>query len=277
MLFTLLGGDARMVILCRRLRADGHTVIPFAMEQALPDCAGTAPEALAGAECVLLPLPCERDGVLNAPFSALRCPLGALLEAVRPGTILCAGAPGEALRRRCEERGLDLRDYAAGERFALRNARLTAEGALALLRNALPRPLEGSAVLVVGYGRIGRILAELLAAQGARVTVAARNPLARAEAEAHGCAALPPEAAAAPGFDAVVNTVPAILYREAELTGFGPALLLELASPPYGFDPAAARALGKEILFAPGLPGKTAPESAAEAIQEGIYAALSIP
>ena len=83
-----------------------------------------------------------------------------------------------------------------------------------------------------------------------------------------------PASAPAGDFDAVVNTVPSVLFGRAELEAFGEAKLIELASPPYGFDTGAAEALGKRVRLASGLPGKTAPESAAEAIKTTIYAIL---
>ena len=59
MVFALLGGDDRSVRLCRLLRADGHTVRAFALEQALPENAADARAAVEGADCIVLPLPCE--------------------------------------------------------------------------------------------------------------------------------------------------------------------------------------------------------------------------
>ena len=50
MVFAMLGGDSRSVWLCRALRADGHTVRPYALERALPDCVTDADAAAAGAD-----------------------------------------------------------------------------------------------------------------------------------------------------------------------------------------------------------------------------------
>jgi len=52
------------------------------------------------------------------------------------------------------------------------------------------------------------------------------------------------------------------------------ALLVELASPPGGFDPVLAGNLGLRVLPAPGLPGKFAPEAAAALMRDAVYAAL---
>ena len=52
----------------------------------------------------------------------------------------------------------------------------------------------------------------------------------------------------------MVNTVPAVLFGAEEIAAFGGAALIELASPPYGFDRAAAEEMGKRVLLASGLP-----------------------
>jgi dipicolinate synthase subunit A len=77
------------------------------------------------------------------------------------------------------------------------------------------------------------------------------------------------------GFDFIVNTVPARVLTEGMLCLIQPeALLLELASPPGGFDKSLAANIGLHALAAPGLPGETAPESAARLLQKAVYAAI---
>ena len=271
--FALMGGDDRIVRLCGLLRADGHQVRPYALEQALPDCVPDAATALAGADCVLLPLPCERDGGLNAPYGAGSYDFQSLLAAAPAGTLVCAGKAGEALRSVCRRQKLALNDYFLREDFSLQNAALTAEGALGLLLQG-ENALGGSRVLIVGFGRIGRLLAIKLRALGVCVTVAARKSEDRVLARALGCRAIRLEQATAEPWDAVVNTVPAQLFDARAIEDFGGARLVELASPPYGFDFDGAGVLGKPIQLAAGLPGKTAPTAAAAAIRDTVYAIM---
>ena len=201
--------------------------------------------------------------------------LGALgfSAAAAPGTRVFAGKALEPLRAECRRRGLPLTDYLRCEDFALRNAELTAEGAVGCLLQG-EGALRGSRVLLVGFGRIGKLLARKLCALGALVTVAARRPEDRALAELLGCRALRIPETGSAQWDAVVNTVPATLFGAEELAAFGAARLVELASPPYGFDPAAAAALGKPIELLSGLPGKCAPVAAAAALRDTIYSVL---
>lgn len=271
MRFALTGGDGRFVRLCRLLRADGHEARPFALEKELPGCAFCAGEALEGADCLILPLPCVRDGRLNAPFSSVEHSAVDILRLAEPGTVVCAGMAGE-IRCECEALGLPLYDYFEREDFALSNALLTAEGCVGLMLTESERSLHGSRVLICGFGRIGKMLAPRLLALGARVTVAARSEEALAWARSMGCGTLRLRRGGLSGdFDFAVNTIPAAIFGPAELERLRPARLYELASPPYGFDADAAARLGLSLTRAPGLPGRCAPESAAEAVRDSIY------
>ena len=67
--YVLIGGDARMQSLYRRLKRDGESVFCYAMETApLPDGAKCT-ELPKSADVYVLPLPSEkRRGHINAPF-----------------------------------------------------------------------------------------------------------------------------------------------------------------------------------------------------------------
>ena len=270
MIFTVFGGDDRIVRLCGLFRADGRSVRPYALEGKLP-CAADPEEALCGADAAILPLPCEAGGVLNAPYSAEKHTFPALLASAPPGLPVLAGKAPEALRSVCRRQKLALRDYFLREDFTLRNAELTAEGAVGLLLQGSETSLRGSRVLIVGFGRIGRLLAVKLRALGADVTVAARKSEDRVLAECLGCRALPLPLPGSGQWDAVVNTVPARIFGAAEMEELGDARMVELASPPYGFDFDEAAAAGKRIELASGLPGKTAPAAAAAAVRDATY------
>ena len=132
--------------------------------------------------------------------------------------------------------------YARREEYQIAIARLTAEGAIALLRPETG--LSGAHILLLGYGRIARLLARELQKAGALVTAAARSGEQRAWAEAEGIEALPLDAlsGALDRFDVIIGTIPAPVLTEPLLALVRKdALLLELASAPGGIDAAAAQ------------------------------------
>ena len=278
MKIAVIGGDRRSALLAGMLQREGERVQSFALERAaLPaeiprsDC---LQEALYGAQAVILPLPAERAGLLNAPLSSASCPMEELFDALWPGQLVFGGLFSEEWRRAAASRGLLPVDWMRCPGFVLGNAALTAEGAVGVLLEESERSLCGSRALVSGFGRIGRLLALKLKALGAHVTAAARRAESRAEAEALGCEALPYSALPG-GFDFVVNTAPARVLDESFLCLLPEdALLLELASAPGGYDRTLAEQLGLRCLSAPGLPGRSAPRSAAELMRRELRRAM---
>ena len=236
-------------------------------------------QAAAGALCRagLRQLPAAQAGqaeilLLGLPLPSLQ-PWAAQLAAARRDALLFAGQAAPEARQQAAAEGLRLVDYLQSEELALWNAIPTAEAALGILLAATPGVLWRSRVALVGYGRIAQLLAPRLAALGARVTVVARSPTARALAEAQGLhsAAFDALPRLAQRADFVVNTVPAcVLTAEALQALPKSAFVLDLASAPGGVDAAAARRLGVRVQQATGLPGKWAPQMAGQAIGQTI-------
>lgn len=183
-------------------------------------------------------------------------PRFAPLEALLTADGHSIGADGVVIVPPNMKRGLP---YYQNERYAIRNAALTAEGAVALWMQRRA-PVMGRSVLVAGYGRIGRQLARRLGALGARVTVAARRSESCALAETDGFCSVDITSISGT-YDAVFNTVPAPVLRG----GFGGALCIDLASAPGGW------ADETPVLYAPGLPGRYAPKEAALIARDAIY------
>jgi len=269
MKYALFGGDDRIVILRRLLIADGHDVKCFALEKAITGEA-SAENAAAGADCVILPLPCERDGFLNAPYCENKYYICDLLDTISPGTIVCAGK-ASCLEAECEKRSLLLQDYFAREDFAVLNADLTAEGTTQLIMRNSKSALRGKSILICGFGRIGKLLALKLLAFGAKITVAARSSGQLAWAKCIGCETRDLSPCKGERFDFVVNTIPHPLFGADFLSELRGATLIELASAPHGFSQEEASALKLELILALGLPSVCTPISAGGIIRDIIY------
>jgi len=271
----VIGGDRRQGELVRLLEEDGHTVHAFGLEKAEGIACEENLVELHRADGVIFPLPAEgEDGILNAPLAASTILMDDILSMMRPGQLVCAGKVSAALNGQAEEHGLVLRDYFAREELTVANAVPTAEGAVQIAMEELPITLHCARALVIGYGRVGRVTAQRLAALGTHVSVAARSheQLAWAAVWGYQTEHVRRLAPWLCGYDLVVNTVPALVLGEKELAGLKRgALVIDLASRPGGVDWSAAERLGVKTVWALALPGKVAPRSAAGYIKNTVY------
>lgn len=266
----VVGGDRRQVYLAGLLRQDGHTLHTVGLgekERGLDD--------LALAHCVILPLPVlGKNGRIHTPLSQEKIDLSQVLDHMRPGQVLCGGMVSPEVREAGERAGLQVFDYYAREECMVANAVPTAEGAVQVAMEQMPFTLHSARVLVLGFGRVGKLTAHRMRALGARVTVAAADygDLAWAAAYNYESIRLEELACELGGFQLIVNTIPAQVLDARRLAWVDPAVfILDLASAPGGVDLIRGEELGLHILQAPGLPGRTAPVTAAAAIRDSIY------
>lgn len=122
---------------------------------------------------------------------------------------MLAGQVKPAQAAEAAELDLNLIDYFKREELTVANAAATAEGTVQVILERLERSLLGSRCLVLGFGRIGKLLCHRLSAMGANVTAAARRPESLAWAVAYGYDACSIDRldGALSEFDVVVNTV----------------------------------------------------------------------
>lgn len=144
--------------------------------------------------------------------------------------------------------------------YVAKNAAITAHCALGLILSDLPATLPGQQVLVVGPGRIGKCMAELLKSVGAAVTIAARKEADRAMAEALDYRSTAPDLWDLKQYRIIINTVPSPLLDAQDCAR--DALLLDLASE--------RGIIGNNVNWARGLPGVCAPETSGKLIAETV-------
>lgn len=265
------GGDRRQAELVHLLRRDGHEVIPFGLD--LWDVCG--PDSLdlaAEADIVVLPLPlCKEEGMLHCATKAVS--MDEVWKKLCPHQLILAGQIQKEELRRAESRGLQVVDYFRREELTVANAAATAEGTVQIAMEQMDEMLLGKRVLVLGFGRIGKLLCSRFSAMGAVVSAAARKAEQLEWIRAYGWNGIRMDALddTLPGCDLVINTIPAMVLSSPRLKRLPEnCLLIDVASEP-GIDFAAARQLGLQTIYAKGIPGRKVPRSAAEIILRTLY------
>lgn len=140
----------------------------------------------------------------------------------------------------------------------------------------MPITLAFSKSLVIGNGRIGKILSKKLSLLGSNVTVTARKKQDFADIISNNLQFEKLDNVDWTKFDVIFNTVPACVLTEEKLEKIpNDTLIIDLASMPGGVDFIFAKKQGKEVVWALSLPGKVAPKTASKFIYDEILEILS--
>lgn len=272
---SVIGGDLRQLTLADELHKDGYDVSVFGFTDKISYEKNTTDiDIILDSEIVILPVPVSFDGVyINTPYSDTKLTVSELCEKLNPVSLVFGGCISNTLSQTLTKKGIKHRDYMLRDELAIKNAVPTAEGAIEIAISETPITLHNSNCLVLGYGKVGKILAKSLDALGAKTYVSARKYADLALIEGHGCYPLTVnEAKTRLGeFDIIFNTVPALILGDTELHRIRrDALVIDLASKPGGVDFEVAKELGIHVVWALSLPGRVAPVTAGIIIKDTI-------
>ena len=225
-------------------------------------------------DAVILPLPYTIDGeTVNMASENEKITVRDLFRSLPPKTVVLAGKCDNKIAKFADQNGLTLIDYFKREDLQILNAIPTAEGAIQIAMEEVKHTIHGSKCLVLGNGRIGKILSKMLVGLGADVTVAARKNSDRVQALAFGLKAISLSALyeEIAQFDIIFNTIPSLILDADLLKKTSrDTLVIDLASKPGGVDFESARRIGTKVLWALSLPGKVAPYTAGDIIGKTI-------
>ena len=135
------------------------------------------------------------------------------------------------------------------------------------------RVLFRSKILVIGYGRCGKILSNMLKGIGADVSITYRKKSDEAYISAYGCSPVDIRyfERHLSEYDFIFNTAPALILNKENLKRIRKdTVIIDIAQAPGGIDYSYARKLNLKALYCPGLPGRVAPYTAAEILKSAI-------
>lgn len=267
------GGDKRSQYAAKAFEKDGFSVYTFALgfEDDM--------ELFKKCDILILPLPVSKDDIhLFAPLSDTPCRLCDIFDIIPKGCLVFGGMVSSAVYEAARQRGFSVTDYYKAGSFTEKNITPSCEGALATAIMNTPFILKDSNILITGYGRMGKLLAKYLKSLGACVHIAARKQKDIEDAQDAGLYAYYYDALAPvlQKTDILFNTVPSIILKESDIALMKDgSFYIELASAPGGASAELPSFKRIGYIKAPGLPGKTAPLTSGEIIENTVSAFLN--
>lgn len=279
-IITFLGGDKRSVYLAEMFKQDNYDVTTFGFDEEVQHCkrAENLQAAMDGVPILIGPLPfANKVGNLNAPLCNEKIAIDHIINEMKNDQILFGGHIEKKWMEKAFKANVQIVDYFHDEALQVKNAIPTAEGTIQLVMEKLPTTIHGANIIVLGFGRIGKVLAHLFRQMGANVSVGARKSADFAWITQAGYRPIHISEMATifQEMDVIVNTIPVQIIGMSKLVNIRKdALLIDVASHPGGIDLEAAKTLHVTPLQALGLPGKVAPKSAAKYMKETIENAM---
>lgn len=281
MKFAIIGGDLRIVKLADMLAKEENEIYIYGLEKAedlknknnIIQC-DSIKKAIKDVEIVIGPIPFSSNGnLINAPFCDKEITIREMMHVINAKVLIAGGISPEVYNMANDEY-VEIIDMMKREELAVLNTIATAEGTIQIAIENTNKILHGSEVLILGFGRIGKVLARKLAGLSAKVTCAARKDedLAWIQAYGHKATNINNIGENLKQFDIIINTVPHMILTEERLANVKQeCLLIDLASNPGGIDKRAVKDRNLKFVWALSLPGKVAPTTSAEFIKDTIY------
>lgn len=263
--FLIVGGDMRQKYINEYLSKEyDTTLLGF----------GTNADATIKADYVILPILTKSDELnIPCPFAEKDISLYSLVPKIKTGAVIFGGKINEKLKSFCIDNKFFAVDYLEREELTVANAVPTVEGAIQIAIENMPITIFNSKVLIIGFGRIGKVLTKSLVGLGAKVSVSTSSFEKQNWISIFG--ATPIETAKIKDnlseYDLIINTAPHLILDSENLNEVNDsALIIDLASKPGGVDFESAKQKSKKTIWALSLPGKTAPKTSGEIIAKTI-------
>ncbi len=272
----IIGGDLRIIRLGEILSKEGYLIYTYGldkynfMNKNVLKC-NKIEEVCNKCDYILSGVPFSKDGIyVNAPFDNKQIQVDDLLKIVMNKTLIVGGIKRE-IKEKAIKYNVKIIDLLEYEELTILNIIPTVEGAIQIAMEQTEFTINNSKCLVLGFGRIGKLLTKNLKNLGAEVYCMARKESDIAWIKTLGYTSIhidELEKKLENKYDIIFNTVPKLILDSKKLELINKeTLIIELASMPGGIDFVKAKEYGIKTIKALGLPGKVAPLTAAEYIK----------
>lgn len=247
-----VGGDLRTLEAMKIFKEQGFSVGSYGLIKDNND-------NLTDFDTFVLPVPATRDGItVNCPLTDEKITLKEIEDNVRGKKVLSGGY----IFKNC-----DFINYSALDEYCIKNAVPTAEGAIAAAIDKTDFTLWQSKVLVIGAGRVAKVLYDRLRHFGCNLTVSARKQSDFALLDAVGIKHIETSLVKtkAAEFDIIFNTIDVNLFG-SDTKFFDNTYLFDLSSK--GCFDKDCSFENKKIYKLPALPSKCAPKTSGKILAQ---------
>lgn len=271
--FFIVGGDMRMVCLAKKLASDGNTVKVMGFEKIGYDKLLNNNIKIAHSineveenDIIISSIPLTIDNkYVYAPYSDKKIELNDL----KGKKVIAGKLP----------KGIEGKDILDDEVTTVFNTIPTAEGAISKAIEETNITLNNANVLVLGFGRVGKVLCDRLKKIGAKVYCEARKREDLCWIETYGYEPIPLGELdkSLCKMKVIFNTIPSLILNKSRLILLKEdTVIIDLASGKGGVDFESARKLKINAIQYLAIPGKIAPETTAEYVKRYIYRTINV-
>ena len=283
---SLIGGDLRISNLAQMIAKDGNVVHVYGMEKSEEIMnnksiikSETLNKAIEDSDIIIGSIPFSHDeNKMYAAFSNENIEINDLAKNNNKDKIFIAGSINDKSYKLLANSYGNVIDIMKKEELVILNTIATAEGTIEIAIKNTDKVLSGSKVLILGFGRVGKIVAEKFKDMSTIVTCAARKATDIAWMKAFGFKSININSLGKEleQFDIIINTVPKMIINKDLMKYMKKdVLMIDLASNPGGINRDDAKELNLKLIWALALPGKIAPITSAEFIKQTIYNIIS--
>ena len=282
MKFSVIGGDLRLSNLAQILANDSNEVSVFGMEnskeieenKSIKKCKNID-EAIQKSSTIIGSIPfMKNNNEMYVTFSDKQIKIDDLTKKKYKNKTFIAGSIPNEAKEKLEKSFGKVIDIMKEEELVVLNTIATAEGTIDVAIQNTDTIIHGSKILILGFGRVAKEVANKFHGLSAKVTCAARKSADLAWIKALGYEAVNINELAddLKQYDIIINTVPKMIIDKEEMQYMKKnVLLIDLASSPGGINIEDAQKMNLKFVWALALPGKVAPITSAEFIKDTIY------
>lgn len=283
MRYGILGGDYRNIELVKLLAKEKNIVYTYGLEKEIQKLESdniiicNDIKELQDTDIVITAIPLSKDSInINMPLgiNGKKIKIDEALKIMGKKLVFTGSISSEILRK-FKLYNIEILDIMKNEKFAVLNAIPTVEETIKIIIANTKKVLHNTNCLIMGYGRIGKVLAKKLNGLSVNVDCLVSNNIEKTWSIVEGYNYIEFEniknkSDLLKKYDIIVNTIPKIILTEELKKIRKDTLIIDLASKPYGIDRNIVKQENLNFIEALGLPGKSAPITVAENMYEVI-------